>query len=290
MSKYKLPKIEELLSAGVHFGHQVRRWHPKMEPYIYGVKNNIHILDLETTEKGLKKACEFLFDIASKGGQIIFVGTKKQARDIVQLEATRSGALFITERWLGGTITNYRVIKKNTDKLVDLIKKREANELTQYTKKERLLIDREIEKGNKYYGGIVTLKGAPAALFVVDTKREKTAIKEAAKAGVPVVALVDTNSDPREVTHVIPGNDDAIKSIALILKSVSSAVEEGYKEFASKSEQAPVKEVVAASTVILEDEKAAVKAEKTKKSEEPVAKAKPAAKKAKTVTKKSKKK
>jgi small subunit ribosomal protein S2 len=231
MSKVKTPKIEELLAAGVHFGHQVRRWYPKMEKYIYTVKKNIHIIDLEQTEANLKEAVEFLYETAKNGGQVILVGTKKQARDIIEIEAKRSGALFVTERWIGGTVTNFKVIKKNIDKLLSLIKRKEAGELEKYTKKERLLMDREIEKLQRYVGGIVSLKGVPSAVVVIDTKREKTAIREANSFKIPVVALVDTNSDPSGVKYVIPGNDDAIKSIALILQTLGTAIEEGYKEF-----------------------------------------------------------
>lgn len=246
MTKYKLPKIEELLDAGVHFGHQVRRWHPKMEPYIFTVKKNIHIIDLEQTEEMLKKACAYLYETAKNGGQIIFVGTKKQARDIVEIEAKRSGALYVTERWIGGTITNYRVIKKNIDKLLTLVKRRETGDLDKYTKKERLLIDREIDKLQKYVGGITALRGAPAALFIIDPRREKTAIREANRYGVSVGALIDTNSDPTGVSCLVPGNDDAIKSVALILKTISDAVLEGYREFekGKTSSQEEQKEVI----------------------------------------------
>ena len=161
---------------------------------------------------------------------------------MVELEAKRCGALYVTERWIGGTITNFKVIKKNIDKLLNLIKRREEGDLAQYTKKERLLIDREIEKLQRDIGGIVGMRGAPGAVFVVDVRREKTSIREAKRSGVPVVALVDTNSDPTDIDYAIPGNDDAIKAIALILKVVSSAVEEGYREYA-KTEEAKEKEV-----------------------------------------------
>src|SRR3989338_2368458 len=176
---YKTPKIDQLLEAGVHFGHQVRRWHPKMEPYIFSVKKNVHIIDLEQTEELLKKACDFLFETAKNGGQIIFVGTKKQAREIIQIEAKRCGALYVTERWIGGTLTNFRVIKKNIDKLISLMKRRGEGELDKYTKKERLMIDREIEKLQRNIGGIIALRGTPGAVFVVDARRERTAIREA---------------------------------------------------------------------------------------------------------------
>ncbi|MFC1756050.1 30S ribosomal protein S2 [Patescibacteria group bacterium] len=233
--KYKTPTIKELIDAGVHFGHQVKRWNPKMAPYIYTTRKNIHVIDLETTETLLKEAADFLFEIASKGGKIVFVGTKKQARDIIQIEARRSGAMHVTERWLGGTVTNFGVIKKNNiDKLIDLKNKREKGELDMYTKKERLLIDREIEKLEKYVGGLTNLRKIPEAIFVVDAKREKTAVNEARVAKIPVVALVDTNSDPSGIKCPIPGNDDAIKSIACIVKCLADAVEQGYKVYADK--------------------------------------------------------
>ncbi len=238
MAKYNLPKPKDLLDAGVHFGHQVRRWHPSMEPYIYSVKKNLHIIDLEHTEKGLKEACEFLYNTAANGGQIIFVGTKKQAREIVEIEAKRSGALFVTERWLGGTITNFDVIKKKMKRLVDLTRKREQGELNHYTKKERLLIDREIEKLQNSVGGLVGMRSIPAALVVIDAKREKTAIKEAHNANSKIIGLVDTNTNPEKIDIVIPGNDDAIKSIAIIVKALADAVEAGYKEYAKKGASA----------------------------------------------------
>ena len=237
-SKYKTPTIEQLLDAGVHFGHQVKRWHPNMEPYIYTVKRNIHIIDLEQTERLLKEACEFLYETAKKGGKIVFIGTKKQARDIVGIEAKRAGAMYIMERWLGGIITNLAVIKKNNiDKLLELKRKKEKGELAKYTKKERLLIDREIERLERFVGGITMMTAAPDVLFAVDAKREKTAIREAKKAKIPVVALLDTNSDPTEIDYVIPGNDDAIKSIAIIVKAIADAVEQGYADYAKSTKE-----------------------------------------------------
>lgn len=234
-TKYKVPKIKGLLDAGVHFGHQTRRWHPAMEKYIYAVKKNIHIFDLEQTERLLNEACDYLYKVSSEGGQIVFVGTKKQAREIVQIEAKRCGAFYVSERWLGGTITNFSIIKKNMDKLVDYMRKREEGEFNHYTKKERLLIDREIERLEKSVGGLVGLSDKPAAIFAVDARRERTAVREANIADVKVVALVDTNTDPQDIDYVIPGNDDAIKSIALIIKAVADSVEAGYKEYAKKT-------------------------------------------------------
>ncbi|MFC1621823.1 30S ribosomal protein S2 [Patescibacteria group bacterium] len=234
-AKYKVPKIEELFEAGVHYGHQTKRWHPNMEPYIYTVRKKIHIIDLEKTEELLKKAADFLYEIAKEGGKIIFVGTKKQAGDIIEIEAKRSGALYITERWLGGTITNHSVIKKNNiDKLIELKRRKEAGELEKYTKKERLLIDREIEKLERYVGGISTLSVLPKALFVIDAKKEKTAVLEAKAAKVPVVALADTNTNPENIDYLIPGNDDAIKSIALITKTIADAIEAGIEDYGTK--------------------------------------------------------
>lgn len=261
-SKYDVPSQKDLLDAGVHFGHQVRRWHPGMEQYIYTVKKDIHIIDLEQTEELLKVACEYLHDVAAKGGQIIFVGTKKQARDMVKLEALRSGALYVNERWLGGTITNFDVIRKKMKKLAELLRQKEAGELKMYTKKERLLIDREIDKLNRYVGGIASLSDVPAALFIVDAKREKTAIAEAEAAKVDVVALIDTNTNPEGIKHVIPGNDDGIKSVALILKAVGDAVESGYKVYAEKLEKGAIEKEAASKDSA---DASAEKAEKTEK-------------------------
>jgi small subunit ribosomal protein S2 len=234
MAKIKLPKIEDLFEAGVHFGHQVRRWHPSMEKFIFSHRKGVHIIDLEKTHERLEEGTQILHDVAAEGGQIIFVGTKRQAKEIVKLEAERCGAMFVNERWLGGTITNYHVIRRNIDKLLDYLRKREAGEFDVYTKKERLLLDRAIDKLTKSVGGITNLQGAPAALFVVDGRREKTAIREANRVGLPVVAVVDTNTNISEIPYVIPGNDDAIRSIAMLVKVVADAVEAGYSDYAKK--------------------------------------------------------
>lgn len=241
-----------MLDAGVHFGHQVRRWHPRMEPYIYTVSRNIHIIDLEKTEAMLEKACDFLYEQASIGKTIVFVGTKRQSKEIIELEAKRCGALFVNERWVGGTITNFDTIRKNLEKLLDKIKGREEGKFDIYTKKERLMIDREIVKLQTAYGGIVSLKNSPDVVFAIDPKREKTAVREAKIAGVPVVAVVDTNADPTEVDYPIPANDDAIKSVALIVKAISNAVEEGYKEWGKTKKE---KEELAAKIESEEKEK-----------------------------------
>jgi small subunit ribosomal protein S2 len=253
MSKYKTPKIEDLFDAGVHIGHQARRWHPKMEPYIFSVQNKVHVFNLELSEELLKKAADFMYEAAKTGAQVIFVGTKRQASAPVMEAAKKCGALYVTERWLGGTITNHVMIKRQTDKLLTFLKQKEDGTLLKYTKKERLMIDREIEKLQRFVGGIVNLHGKPAAMFVVDPRKEKTSLKEAKKFNIPVVALIDTNSDPSNIDYVIPGNDDAIKSIRLIADTIADAVEAGYKDYdagmASKAKEAAriVEEAAAAA-------------------------------------------
>ena len=231
MTNYTFPTVQELLEAGVHFGHSVNKWNPKMEPYIYAAKQGVHILDLDQTAKLLKEAGEYLFDVASRGGQIIFVCTKKQVAQIAKDQALRCGAMYMNERWMGGTITNFKIIKKSIDKLVNLKKKRDNEELDMYTKKERLLIDREIERLERFFGGVVGLKGEPQAIVVVDARRERTAINECQIFDVPVVALIDTNSDPTDVAKLIPGNDDAAKSVGKVLGVLADCVELGYKEY-----------------------------------------------------------
>lgn len=279
MKNYKFPTVEELLESGVHFGHSVNKWNPKMEPYIYTAKQGVHILDLDQTQKLLKEAGEYLFDVASKGGQIIFVCTKKQVAQIAKEQALRCGAMFMNERWMGGTITNYKIIKKSIDKLVGLKKKRDAGDLSMFTKKERLLIDREIERLEKFFGGVVDLKGEPQAVFVVDAKRERTAINECRIYDVPVVTLIDTNSDPTGIFKVVPGNDDAAKSVGKILQVIADCIEEGYKEF-EKSKK-PALESAAEPVAVKETETSAVKVK-------PVAK-KPAVKKVVKKVKKAEK-
>lgn len=251
MNNYKFPTVEELLEAGVHFGHSVNKWNPKMEPYIYAAKQGVHILDLDQTQKLLKEAGEYLFDVASKGGQIIFVCTKKQVAQIAKEQAIRCGALYMNERWIGGTITNFNIIKKSVDKLISLRKKRDTGNLAMFTKKERLLIDREIAKLEKYFGGVVGLKGEPQAVFIVDARRERTAINECRIFDVPVVGFVDTNSDPTGIYKLIPGNDDAAKSAGKVFSVIADCIEAGYREFekAKATEKAKRGEGVSSSGV-----------------------------------------
>lgn len=219
--------LRDLLQAGVHFGHQTRRWNPKMRPYIYGAKNGIHIIDLQATAKGLVNATRFITQTVSHGGTILFVGTKRAAREIVAEEASRSGMFYVNNRWLGGTMTNWTTVKKSLDRLNQLEHARDEGRFDLLTKKEALTLHREIEKMEKNLGGIKSMKGLPSALFVIDPKKEHLAIREANSLGIPVVALCDTNCDPSRVTHVVPGNDDALKAIRLFTASIADAAVEG---------------------------------------------------------------
>lgn len=241
----KLPTINQLLESGAHFGHQSRRWNPKMGQYIFTAKEGIHIIDLEKTEKLLKEAAEFLKKVASVGGAIIFLATKKQAAEIVRQEAERAGAMHLTHRWVGGLLTNWESVQKTIQKLPNLEDQLKEAKEKGLTKKEQLLIQREIDKLNQFIGGIRNLEGKPAALFIVDSRKEDNAVREAAKMGVPTVAIVDTNSDPTKVTYPIPANDDAIKSISVIVKAAADAVEEGRRlgeKKAAKTKETKVEE------------------------------------------------
>ena len=219
--------MKQLLEAGVHFGHQTRRWNPKMAEYIFTERNGIYIIDLQKTVKKLNEAYMFVRDIAAEGGDILFVGTKKQAQDSVKEEAEHCGMPYVNARWLGGMLTNFGTIKKRIRRLAQL-KEMEANgTFALLPKKEVIKLNLEIEKLEKFMGGITEMKGQPAALFIVDPRKERIAVAEAHKLGIPVVAIVDTNCDPDEVDYVIPGNDDAIRAVRLIAGAVADAVIEG---------------------------------------------------------------
>ena len=219
--------LRDLLEAGVHFGHQTRRWNPKMKPYIYGAKNGIHIMDLQSTARGLVDACKFISGTVGKGKHVLFVGTKRACRDVLVEEAERCGMYYVNYRWLGGTMTNWQTVKKSIDRLLALEKARDEGRFEVLTKKEALELNREIERMTKNLGGIKNMKGLPGALFVVDPKREHIAIAEANKLGIPVAALCDSNCDPTGIDFVIPGNDDALKSIRLFSTAISDAALEG---------------------------------------------------------------
>ena len=219
--------MRQLLEAGVHFGHQTRRWNPKMRPYIYGERNGIYIIDLEQTTRALDKACEFIRQSASEKKNIIFVGTKKQAADIVEEEAKRCGAHFVNRRWLGGMLTNFETIRLRINRLKELEDMRENGDLFRRPKKEQAVLNRELFKLEKSLGGIKNMRGRPDILFIVDQKRELIAVSEAKKMGIQVVGIIDTNCDPEGIDYVIPGNDDSIRSIKLILGKVAESILEG---------------------------------------------------------------
>ena len=219
--------MKQLLEAGVHFGHQTRRWNPKMAEYIFTERNGIYIIDLQKTVKKIEEAYAFVRDVAAAGEEILFVGTKKQAQESIKEEAERVGMHFVNARWLGGMMTNFKTIKKRIERLYQLQKMEEDGTFELLTKKEVMKLRGEMEKLEKYLGGIKDMKKLPGALFVVDPKKEKIAIAEAKKLNIPVVAIVDTNCDPEEVDYAIPGNDDAIRAVKLIASVMSNAILEG---------------------------------------------------------------
>lgn len=219
--------MKQLLECGVHFGHQTRRWNPKMKPYIFTERNGVYIIDLQKTVKGLEKAYDFVREVASQGEHIMFVGTKRQAQETIKEEALRSGMFYINQRWLGGLMTNFQTIRKRVARMVELQKIDAEDAWGDYTKKEISLFRKEKAKLEKYLEGIKEMKSLPAALFVIDSRREDIAVLEAHKLGIPVISIVDTNCDPDNVDFPIPGNDDAIRAIRLITGLMADAVIEG---------------------------------------------------------------
>ena len=231
-------EYKDLLDAGVHFGHLTRKWDPRMAPYIFMEKNGIHIIDLNKTLECLEKASYALKNIVRSGRKVMFVATKKQAQDIVTEEAKRLNMPFVTERWLGGMLTNFATIRKSLKKMSSIDKMMKDESYQNLAKRERLMISREKEKLERVLGGIADLNRLPAALFVIDVKREHIAVKEAQKLNIPVFAMVDTNSDPNGVDYVVPANDDAFKSISLITKYMGAIIEEGLSERKKDKEEA----------------------------------------------------
>ena len=219
--------MRQMLEAGVHFGHQTKRWNPKMKPYIFGARNGIYIIDLQKTVALARASLRFLADLTGRGGAVLFVGTKKQAQDVVREEATRSGQFCVTNRWLGGTLTNFKTIKQGIDRLKTIEKMSEDGTFDRLPKKEVAALQREQEKLVKNLGGIKELTRLPGALFVIDPKKEAIAVHEANRLGIPVIGLVDTNCDPEGIDYVIPGNDDAIRSIKLFTAKIADACIEG---------------------------------------------------------------
>ncbi len=215
--------LRELLEAGVHFGHQTRRWNPKMRPYIYGQRNGVHIIDLQKTARALVEATRFLSTTVARGQSVLFVGTKRSAQEIVADEAKRAGMFYANNRWLGGTLTNFQTVRKSIERLNQLERARDEGRFELLSKKDALQLHREIAKMNKSLGGIKEMRGTPGAMFIVDPKREYIATREAVKLKIPVVALCDTNCNPDGIDYVIPGNDDAIKSIHLFVAAIADA-------------------------------------------------------------------
>ena len=231
--------MKQLLEAGVHFGHQTRRWNPKMAPYIFTERNGIYIIDLQKTVRKLEEAYMFVREVSAEGGEVLFVGTKKQAGDSIREEATRANAHYVNARWLGGMMTNFKTIQTRIRRLEQLHKMEQDGTFDLLPKKEVVKLQLEIEKLEKYLGGIKTMTKLPAALFIVDPKREKIAVSEARKLGIPVVAIVDTNCDPDEVDYVIPGNDDAIRVVKLISGAIADAIIEGRQGEANAPAEEP---------------------------------------------------
>lgn len=219
--------MKQLLEAGVHFGHQTRRWNPKMAPYIFTERNGIYIIDLQMTVKKLEEAYYFVRDLVAEGESILFVGTKKQAQDSIREEAERVGMFYVNARWLGGMLTNFKTMRRRIDRLAQLRQMEENGTFDLLPKKEVIKLNLEIEKLEKYLGGVKDMKKLPGAVFIVDPRKERNAIAEAHKLGIPIVAIVDTNCDPDEIDYVIPGNDDAIRAIRLISAIMANAVQEG---------------------------------------------------------------
>lgn len=219
--------MKQLLEAGVHFGHQTRRWNPKMAEYIFTERNGIYIIDLQKTVKKIEEAYDFVKSLAAEGKKILFVGTKKQAQESIEKEAKRCDMYYVNQRWLGGMLTNYKTIRKRIDRLVELEAMEEDGTFDVLPKKEVIKLRHEKEKLEKFLNGIKTMEGLPDALFIVDPRKEKIAIKEAQILGIPIIAIVDTNCDPDEADYIIPGNDDAIRAVKLITSKIADAVIEG---------------------------------------------------------------
>ncbi len=260
--------IKQLLEAGVHFGHKTSRWNPKMKKFIFGERSGIYIIDLEKTEECLNKTRDFILDMTAKGDVMLFVGTKKQAQEVIFKEASRCGMYYVTERWPGGMLTNFATIKKSINRLKEIETMKTDGTFQQLTKKEVSLLEKELAKLKKNFGGIVSMERMPKAAFIVDTKKEDTAVREARKLGIPVIGLIDTNSNPDLVDYPIPGNDDATKSIQVITAFLADSVIEGRKRFlsylshegiAAQKEEPKEEEVSSLVSVILPEEEIKIK-------------------------------
>jgi small subunit ribosomal protein S2 len=234
--------MKQLLEAGVHFGHQTKRWNPKMKPYIFGARNGIYIIDLQKTVTLFDEAYRFIVDAVANGEKVLFVGTKKQAQDSIKEESKRCEMFYVNKRWLGGALTNFKTIKKNVQKLKDLETMKADGQLEQLSKKEALEIEREITKLEYSLGGIKEMEKLPGIIFIIDPKKERIAAAEARKLGIPSVGLLDTNCDPDDIDHIIPGNDDAIKAIRLFNSKIADACIEGKRRFEERIQAESMKE------------------------------------------------
>ena len=235
--------MKQLLEAGVHFGHQTRRWNPKMAEFIYAERNGIYIIDLQKTVRKLEEAYNFVKSVAAEGKSVLFVGTKKQAQESVKEEALRAGCYYVNARWLGGMLTNFTTIRRRVERLNQINKMATDGTFDLLPKKEVIKLNLEVEKLQKFLGGIAEMKKLPGALFIVDPRKEKIAVAEAKKLGIPVVAIVDTNCDPDDIDYIIPGNDDAIRAVKLISQTMASAILEGRQgDDSAAAEEAAVKE------------------------------------------------
>lgn len=257
--------MRELLEAGVHYGHQCRRWNPKMRRYIFGVRNGIHIIDLQKTVAHFRDACDFIENTVAKGGHILFVGTKRQARDIVADEAQRSNMFFINYRWLGGTLTNNPTMKQNVNRLKKLEKMAADGTYEKLTKKEALNMERLRLKLDRNLGGVKDMPGLPSAIFVADAHKERIAVKEANKLGIPVIAITDTNADPDGIDYVIPGNDDSLKSLQVFIKTVADAILTGKSKRSEHAGKEDASEGASKEGTIYDKEGHSVKVVKKKK-------------------------
>ena len=249
--------MKQLLEAGVHFGHQTRRWNPKMARFIFAERNGIYIIDLQKTVQKVEEAYEFVREVAAKGEPILFVGTKKQAQNAIREEAERCNMFYVNERWLGGMLTNFRTIQTRIARLKELEKMFEDGTVEQYTKKEAMLMQRELQKLEKNLGGIKDMKKLPGCIFIIDSKKEEIAVKEAHKLNIPVISTVDTNCDPEELDFIIPGNDDAIRAVKLITSKMADAVIEANQGEAVYDEAALATEATDIEEVAVEAETAA---------------------------------
>lgn len=238
--------LKDLLEAGVHFGHQTKRWNPKMKPYIFMEKNGIHIIDLEKTLEATQRATDAVRKVTGNGKMVLLLGTKPQAKNVIRDEAVRSGMPYVTERWLGGTLTNFNTVRQSLGKLEHIERIENDGTIEQYSKKEALKMGKEKEKLIKALGGIRTMSELPAMIFIVDTKKETNAVREARKLKIPIIGLIDTNADPEEVDHPIPANDDAMRAISLFCKAIADACIEGRAKFLEGRDAALAAEKAAA--------------------------------------------